>query len=734
MANSGYIQENAAFGYVRLSWSIKSQSIENNTSTIEYNLSIYRSSEIESTRDKKYAITINGLTVASGSNKIGGTGTKTLKTGTVVVGHNEDGSKTLSLGFKQEIAITWSGDWIGTLEKTGTGVLNPIPRPTKATFSAKEIFMDSETIIDLTRKKESFTHNLTVVFGDVSEIIATGVETQTVWNPASSIFARGIPNSLSGTALIVCETYDNGKFLGTQTTEIVLKIPETVVPVFGSPDFTIVDTVEEIREKFSVLIQNVSKPLIAVHANGIYGSTITACKVTFDGNTYNNQSVICGKISGSGSMTISATVTDSRGMSATQTKTIEVLEYSVPMIKKFNAFRCDANGNENPDGTRLNMEISYEITPLNNLNNKEYTLQYCEVGVEEWTTIRTNSSDYSFDGNVVSTALFDAEKPYWLKLIVSDFLNETDKTISIATAFTLLDFKANGKGLALGKVSEIDDVLDIGFKTKFTGGITLPVLSSGTNFDSLTISNRYALDTGAFYINSPLDGVEGILDIIGREDNVFIQRFSTISKDNKKTFERVFDSNGWGAWADTSAEIIDIRSEIEKIKKEMFLIAYPVGSLYMSTNSTDPGTLFGGTWEKIEDVFLVAAGSNFEAGKTSGKAEHTFSVNHKHISPLGYNDVSVGGLNINGTVTGGNGKAYRTATITAKGTLNANVDAYYTSNATVEATIPTIPPNLAVHVWKRLPDPMPEDYVAFIDADDKTIIDLNDAEFMVKVE
>lgn len=56
------------------------------------------------------------------------------------------------------------------------------------------------------------------------------------------------------------------------------------------------------------------------------------------------------------------------------------------------------------------------------------------------------------------------------------------------------------------------------------------------------------------------------------------------------------------------------------------LDAYPVGSIYMSVNSTSPATLFGGTWEQIEDTFLLAAGSSFAAGATGGAATHHHST------------------------------------------------------------------------------------------------------------
>ena len=67
-------------------------------------------------------------------------------------------------------------------------------------------------------------------------------------------------------------------------------------------------------------------------------------------------------------------------------------------------------------------------------------------------------------------------------------------------------------------------------------------------------------------------------------------------------------------------------------------IVYPVGSIYMSVNSTSPATLFGGTWERLQDRFLLAAGSTYAAGSTGGASAVTLTTeqipSHSHsISP-----------------------------------------------------------------------------------------------------
>ena len=56
-------------------------------------------------------------------------------------------------------------------------------------------------------------------------------------------------------------------------------------------------------------------------------------------------------------------------------------------------------------------------------------------------------------------------------------------------------------------------------------------------------------------------------------------------------------------------------------------IIYPVGSIYLSVNSTNPQYLFGGIWEQIKDRFLLGAGDSYYAGSTGGEAMHTLTQN-----------------------------------------------------------------------------------------------------------
>lgn len=61
---------------------------------------------------------------------------------------------------------------------------------------------------------------------------------------------------------------------------------------------------------------------------------------------------------------------------------------------------------------------------------------------------------------------------------------------------------------------------------------------------------------------------------------------------------------------------------------------YPIGTIYLSVDATDPSKLFGGEWEQIKDVFLLAGGNTYEVGSTGGEANHTLTVeempSHNH--------------------------------------------------------------------------------------------------------
>lgn len=121
---------------------------------------------------------------------------------------------------------------------------------------------------------------------------------------------------------------------------------------------------------------------------------------------------------------------------------------------------------------------------------------------------------------------------------------------------------------------------------------------------------------------------------------------------------------------------------------------YPVGSIYMNVNSTNPGTLFGGTWEQIQGKFLLGMSSSYPAGSQGGEATHTLTVSempkHKHVAFYG----------ITGAVDdylGGSTNDYGMR-IASSGSGNSTYETASSGGGTAHNNMP---PYLSVYIWKR---------------------------------
>lgn len=120
------------------------------------------------------------------------------------------------------------------------------------------------------------------------------------------------------------------------------------------------------------------------------------------------------------------------------------------------------------------------------------------------------------------------------------------------------------------------------------------------------------------------------------------------------------------------------------------LDVYPVGSIYMSVNSTSPATLFGGTWEQIQDTFLLAAGPNHAAGSTGGEENHVLTVDEMPSHNHGFNG------DLFWSSADGGWASFRSGTSSSAGTALLNTQSKGGGQAHNN-----MPPFLAVYVWKR---------------------------------
>ena len=479
MATSGTIQEAIRTGYrIQIAWTVDSQSVANNTSTVTAKVQLVSTGSsytINSSASKSGSLTINGTKYTFNfTASLSGNQTKTLYTKTVTVAHSADGTKTCAFAATCGINVTLSGTYYGNVTASGSGVFNTIARASTISSVTSSVSVNgtNEVTVNITRAASSFTHTVVFKFGSYSKT-TTGVGTSTSYAIPTS-WLNAIPNATSGTATVTVTTYSGSTKIGSAVSKsFKLTVPSTVVPTISAVSLT--EAVSGIAAQFGGYVQNKSKIAVKITAAGVYSSTIKAYKTTIQGANFTAASFTSGVLAKSGTSTVTITVTDSRGRTASTTRSITVIAYAVPKITSFQGFRCLADGTENYDGTHLNAAVDFSISPVSNKNTASYTLEYRLKNTETWTAL-TSGAVYALKQNIVSASGFmSVDSSYDIRLSVTDFFTTTRSTFEIPTAFTLLDFNASGKGIAFGKVSELEEGMEVDmdmsiYRNIFMGG------------------------------------------------------------------------------------------------------------------------------------------------------------------------------------------------------------------------------------------------------------------------
>ena len=499
MANSGSKSVAAtSHDTLKFSWSESSQSVANNTTTISWKLQLIADSygRISSKASKDWSVTVNGKKY-SGTNKIGisNNSTITLASGTTTITHNSDGTKTFSYSFSQEFAITFSGSSVGTISGSGSGTLDTIPRKSSLSVDVGTL----GTALTLTIKEEvsSFKHTLQYTCGDETGFILGGYNSFSTansvsWTPPLSL----AQHNKNGTSVIISftlSTYtDSGTYVGYNTYMRGFTIPASVKP---SVSVAVSDAMGY-AGKYGAYVQGLSKLKIVSTASGNQGSTINSYNVEAAGKTYTEADVTTDAIAETGTLTIKSTVTDTRQRTATDDATISVLAYEYPKISALTVYRCDSAGKASPSGEYLAVKFSSAITALNNKNTAVYTVTYKKSSAALYPASET-VSDYAGKYSVTNGVyVFPAEttSSYDVILTVKDDFKSVSKSAfgsSVKKVWSLLKKAGDIVGIAIGKIAELEGVLDVDFVIRARKGIVVDA-----EWVDLTIADGFALYDG----------------------------------------------------------------------------------------------------------------------------------------------------------------------------------------------------------------------------------------------
>lgn len=515
------------------------QEIANNRTyiTVEGKITTSGESWRGDSRTGTYSIYQGATLISSGSFTHGApsNSTTTLFSVGLWVNHDANGnSGTITASYNYD-----SGWCTGSGSKT----LTTIPR--KSELSVANGTLGTAQTLTVTRKSTSFTHTITYACGSTSGTICTKSTTTSIsFTPPLSLASQNITGTTVSITYTIT-TYNGNTSIGSNTYTKTCSIPASVKP-------SVTLTVQEAADlQWGVYVQDISKLNIVVTPTIAYGSEISSYRTTVGSNTYTASSFTTGILTTSGDLTITTTVTDKRGRTATATNTINIIEYNNPVFNSFKVSRCNADGSENMQGEYGKISFDCSCSGLNGQNEVYFDIEYKKTSENKYTLHDT--VDYgAIDGSTgVLTSIFPANSgaSYNIRIVAHDAFKTTPQVTVLSTGFSIMHWLSNGLGMAIGKVAELVGVLDIGFKTRFMGGILLPELADKTDLDTLKTTNIYRFSSSNEYINSPESEVGGTLEVTGSNaETSIIQRFSVCSKTEPRVYERSFYSDSWGKW------------------------------------------------------------------------------------------------------------------------------------------------------------------------------------------
>lgn len=486
-------------GTIHLEIRQQSQSIANNTSTVYYNLYIKGKGGYgfwNKYHTGKTNVVINGSTVHSQSGRdfdIRNGGIQQLSSGTTTVKHNEDGSKSFSFS-----ASLWSSSATGSI--SGNFTLSKIPR--KSDFYVKNekgrgitrFYAGDKIRIDIDKKVSSFTHTLSIKYLDKEETLISKTSSINIYyTDSDKIMENYMQNLRSMPIDFVLYTYDGNTRIGYVVKRLTIDVPSSAGPVINSVNVT-----EANQNKINIIgekpfYQLLSDLNVITNASGEYGASIKNISVSLGNLTRIGSNVVLENINLKGDQDIKVTVQDSRGFSASTTKTINLSPYNLPNISFFNAYREETNTKY------ASARIALTSTVIENKNPLEVKVDVAEKDSNSWENVYSATvGNGAFNSTISLGGGFDDFKAYDVRLSIADKFKRHQAISSIPTTSQSLVIGANKPVVGIGKVPEIDKglevdgVLKLGNFTTFISGDDI-VLKNSNYYGSFRMENNLKL-------------------------------------------------------------------------------------------------------------------------------------------------------------------------------------------------------------------------------------------------
>ena len=429
MATSGKVSSNGYEGrYITFSWSLTSQNIQANTSTISWRLEGDGTGESSRYKAGNFKVTIDGVTVYSTSqdNRIWLYDGTLVASGNYTLNHNNAGAKSFSVSIQ-------AGIYTYAVNCTGSGSFTLPTISRISTITAVNGSNTSDTLsVAYTEYVAAYTNNLIIKLG------STTIQTITNYNSGagfslSSAALNSIYSSVTTAKTVTLsfslQTYDGSTSLGisdpvSKTLNISNSNPTIGAVTYRDSNNNTVNITtnnQYIIRNNSILEVTVTN-LKALNSATLKNITVAGGGVSQSRNlsaTSDSSEVFTlGTVNQSGNFTLTVTLTDSRGYTATKSINVLVYDYNLPTAT-ITALRVDNYY------TSTNVTVNANYSSIGGHNTLSITAQYKKTSESSYGAAVTLS-----DG-VTSTLSLDNNYEWNLKVIVADSLGSTTYNLII---------------------------------------------------------------------------------------------------------------------------------------------------------------------------------------------------------------------------------------------------------------------------------------------------------------
>lgn len=426
----------------RIQWSSSSNGSSANSSNVSATLSFKKSSSSTAATYGNFSgsVSIDGASSSFNSRITLNPNNSWVTIGTAnkLVNHNSDGSKSIWISSTGGI----SGLTFNYSNKGGTATLDNIPRAsTVSSFSAP---IESTYKIQIHSQSSNFVHKLYYTFGSDDWIeIASNVRTSYDWVIPTDIYSK-LPNSNSGQGRIICETYNSyvaqNTFIGDFGTTFTARVTHSN-PTVGT--YTYADTnstTTAITEDSQRIIRNKSNLVFTMGtATAKNSATISKYEVTFNGVTKSRTTAGTfdfGTVNVAQNAQATFTVTDSRGNTATKTKTVIIDDWEIPT----GLIICQRKSNYYSDTM---IKVSSKYSSLNNKNTLTIQCQYKKISDTAYSSTQT------LEDNTETTLVLDNLYQWNVRVYVTDRLGTTIYNLVVDKGIPILFIDRNLRSIGV---------------------------------------------------------------------------------------------------------------------------------------------------------------------------------------------------------------------------------------------------------------------------------------------